>query len=112
MKRIIIILLTSIFSLILGVTPVLAWNELASVANGYSYYCYYDAEDFSTTIDSYTGWNTSMTSYTPYATWLKEESEYGYDDSYFDANQLSLLVAHGDDNSGEWTVTQIYKNLR
>lgn len=107
MKRAVGLLLSAIFTLILGATPALAWYEMATVANGYSSECYYDAVDFSTVIDSYTGWDDSLTSYTPYASWLKEESEYGYDDSYFDANELSLLVAHGNDNYGSWTITQI-----
>jgi len=107
MKRCIGALLLVLSTLILGSTPVLAWDEMAAVTNGYGTAFYYDAVDFSDVIDAYSGWNESLTSYTPYASWWKEESEYGYDDSYADDNELSLLVAHGNDNGGSWTITQI-----
>ena len=84
-----------------------AWDGMAAVTSDFGSAFYDDALEFLDVIITYSGCDYTYGSHNPYATWWKEESSGGVDDTYADDAVLSLLFAHGSDNNGQWTVTQI-----
>jgi hypothetical protein len=97
--------LTILSIFILSPSSVLAEDVYANVSVDFDDEFYDDATEFAYIIDAEAaGWGIKLCSHSPYSTYWEEESYNGYDNSFADDAELTLLVAHGDSSGA---VTEI-----